>query len=94
MGKAILWVLEGEPKDIKITDKDGTVRSPDLEKVRKNERLKGTRIAGRYGKGVGLVFYGTRLGNKAELTAKGNKYTTNEEILEAIGYKKTEVELD
>ena len=93
MGKAILWVLDGEPKNITITDKNGNKRNPDLEKVRKYSKLRGSRIAGRYGAGVGSMFYGGRLGNKAELTAQGNKYTTNEEILKAIGYKKTEVEL-
>lgn len=94
MGKAILWVLEEGPHEVVITDKEGAKRRPDLEKIKKNERLKGTRVAGRYGAGVGPLFYGGRLGNKAELTAKGNKYTTNDEILQAIGYRKTEVELD
>ena len=33
MAKAIKWVLQGEPKSIVITDKDGVKRTPDLEKA-------------------------------------------------------------
>lgn len=94
MGQATLWVLEGEPNDVVIVDKDGNKRNPNLDKVRKNAKLRGTRVAGRYGKGVGQLFYGGKLGNKEELTAQGNEFTNNEEILKAIGYKKTIVEID
>lgn len=84
-----IWVLNGEPKDIRITDKDGNERKPDLEKIKKYTRLKPALVAGgRYGKGVGVLFYGGKpLGNKKELTDKGNKYTTNTEILRAIGFE-------
>ena len=94
MAKATLWVLQGEPKDVKIIDRDGNERHPDLERVKDLAKLKGTRVAGRYGAGVGPLFYGGRLGLKGELEAKGNSYTTNEAILEAIGYRKTIVELE
>lgn len=94
MAKAVLWVLKGEPKEIVITDKFGAERKPDLDKIKSLARLKGARVAGRYGAGVGPLFYGGRLGLKHELQAKGNKFTTNDEILQAIGYEKTSVELE
>lgn len=93
MGKAVLWVLKGEPKNIKITDKDGVVREPDMKKIKAHPTIRGSYIAGRYGKGVGGYLYHTRLGNASQLRAQGNLYTTNDEILEAIGYIKTEVEI-
>lgn len=94
MAKAILWVLEGEPKNIVITDATGKRREPDLDKVRSHARLKGAYIAGRFGKGVGQMFYGGKLGSRKELRERGNEFTNNDEILTAIGYRKTEVELD
>lgn len=84
-----IWVLQGEPKDLAIIDKDGVERHPNLDKVRKHSRLKPALVSGsRYGFGVGPLFYGGRLGNKSELLSRGNKYTTNEEILRGIGYEK------
>lgn len=95
MAKAVLWVLEGEPKEVEIIDRNGERRTPNMEKVKSTPRLRGAYIAGsRFGHGVGNYFYGGRLGNKAELEARGNTYCTNDAILEAIGYKKTTVELD
>lgn len=95
MAKAVLWVLEGEPKEVEIIDRAGARRLPDMEKVKRTPKLRGAYIAGsRFGRGVGNYFYGGRLGNKAELEAKGNDYCTNDAILEAIGYTKTTVELD
>ncbi len=88
MSENLIWVLKGEPNSVKIVDKDGVERLPDLDKVRKYSRLKPGLIAGRYGRGVGGMFYGGRLGNKSELTAQGNVYTTNDSILGAIGYVK------
>lgn len=86
-----IWVLDGEPKNIVITDKEGNKRSPDLAKVKKNARLKPALVAGgRYGKGVGNLFYGGPLGDRGALEAKGNKYTTNTQILKALGYVKGE----
>lgn len=93
MGKATLWTLQGSPKNIVIIDHAGNKREPDIEKIKKYKKLRGTYIAGRYGKGVGQFFYGGKLGNKKELTDQGNKYTTNDEILEAIGYEKKDVEI-
>lgn len=84
-----IWVLQGEPKDVLIIDRDGNERHPNLEKIKKNYRLKPGLVAGsRFGFGVGVLFYGGPLGKKEELAAKGNKYTTNDEILKAIGYEK------
>lgn len=84
-----IWVLEGEPKDIVIVDRDGNERHPDLEKIKRTPRLKPALVAGsRYGRGVGALFYGGRLGNKEELAARGNQYLTNDAILRAIGYEK------
>jgi hypothetical protein len=84
-----IWQLKGTPVSVEIVDKDGHSRRPNLDKVKEHSRLKPAFIAGsRYGRGVGAMFYGGKLGNKKELARAGNKYTTNDEILEAIGYQK------
>ena len=86
--KFFIWVLEGEPKDVKIIDKDGVERHPDLDLVRAEPRLKPAKDAGRFGKGVGQLFFGGKLGGVKELRAQGNELVNNDQILMALGYVK------
>lgn len=84
------WVLEGEPKDIKIIDKEGNERHPDLDKCLATPWLNPTTMAGAFGKGVGVTFYGGRLGSRKQLRehAENGELVHNDIILEAIGYVK------
>lgn len=80
-----VYVLKGEPKNIMIVDKHGKKRYPNLEEVKKNERLIPSVVLR---VGVGNLFYGGILGDRESLEARGNEYTTNHKILMALGFTK------
>jgi hypothetical protein len=85
---SFMWVLRGKPKSIVVVDKNGKRRKPDLDKVRNTPYLNPNKIAGGFGKGIGMTFFGGKLGSRKELKEKENVYFHNDMILEAIGYER------
>jgi len=86
---AYMWVLNTDsPKDVKVIDKEGKERHPDLQKVLETPYINPNRMAGSFGAGVGQTFYGGKLGSRKELKEKGNEFYHNDMILEEIGYTK------
>lgn len=85
-----MWSLTGSPTDVKIIDKDGKERHPDLTRVLKTPYINPTRMAGAFGKGIGQTFYGAKLGSRKQLRAQPSNghLVHNDVILEAIGYEK------
>lgn len=84
-----MWVLDGSPKDVKITDKTGAERHPDLSKATRLKYISPTRVAGGFGEGVGQMLYGAKLGSRRQLRAypENGELVHNDAILDAIGYK-------
>lgn len=87
---AYYWVLDGKPKSVKIVDNKGNVRKPDLNKCASTPWINPAVIAGSFGKGVGNLFFGGKLGSREELRAQKENgiLTDSTAILKAIGYKK------
>lgn len=87
---SFMWGLNGAPKDVKIIDKNGTERHPDLTKATRLEYISPTRVAGGFGEGVGQMLYGAKLGSRRQLRAhpENGELVHNDVILEAIGYKR------
>lgn len=83
------WVLKDGPHNVKIVDKFGRDRYPELDKISKTPYVNPNRIAGAFGRGIGMTFYGgEKLGSRKELKEKGNEFIHNDVILEAIGYER------
>jgi hypothetical protein len=83
------WALDGAPKQVTIIDKNGVSRQANIDAVLKTPYLASKRVVGRYGKGVGVLFFGGKLGSRRELLTSGNgDLTHNDAILKALGYKK------
>lgn len=87
---SFMWGLNGAPKDVKIIDKNGHERHPDLAKAQRLEYISPTRVAGGFGEGVGQMLYGAKLGSRRQLRAhpENGELVHNDVILEAIGYKR------
>lgn len=84
------WVLQGEPNDVTILDKNGVERKADLAAVAAMPYLNPNRVKGAFGRGVGALFFGGKLGSKKELEAQAanGALTHNDAILEALGYRR------
>lgn len=87
--EAFRWVLKEGPHNVKIVDKSGRERYPEIDKILKTPYLNPNIVAGSFGKGLGRLFYGgEKLGSRKELKERGNEYFHNDLMLEAIGYER------
>lgn len=86
-----MWVLStSNPIDVKIIDKNGNARHPDLDKVLKTPYISPTTIAGAFGKGIGRTFFhNEKIGSRKQLGAhpENGDLIHNDAIIEAIGYQ-------
>lgn len=82
------WALTSGPHNVKIIDKDGNERYPNIKEINKHKFLNPSRVAGAFGKGVGQLFYDGKLGSRKELRAQSEngELVFNDPILEALGY--------
>lgn len=87
---AYRWVLSGEPNSVVIVDKNSERREPLQELLSKRPWINPSEVSGPFGKGVGNLLFGGKLGSRAELRAhpENGERVHNDAILEAIGYRK------
>lgn len=86
-----MWVLDGEPSEVPIIDKEGNRRLNDLDTCRRVRTINPSSMAGSFGRGVGQTLYGgQKLGSRKQLREhpENGDLVHNDVILEAIGYRR------